>query len=139
MSLEKILKRVNDNAQAEIKRIILESEKKAADIKEKAQQEACQKAEALVKEIEKEANLEASRIITKARLQKKINLLKRKKELIDEVLTKAFEEEKLDEKKLIKKIVLKKGERQEQLEIERLKEELRPKLENYIAEVLKQT
>jgi len=137
MSLEKILKRVNDNAQAEIKRIILESEKKAADIKEKAQQEACQKAEALVKEIEKEANLEASRIITKARLQKKINLLKRKKELIDEVLTKAFEEEKLDEKKLIKKIVLKKGERQEQLEIERLKEELRPKLENYIAEVLK--
>ena len=137
MSLGKILKRVNDNAQAEIKRIILESEKKAADIKEKAQQEACQKAEALVKEIEKEANLEASRIITKARLQKKINLLKRKKELIDEVLTKAFEEEKLDEKKLIKKIVLKKGERQEQLEIERLKEELRPKLENYIAEVLK--
>ena len=137
MSLEKILKRINDNAQAEIKRIILESEKKAADIKEKAQQEASQKAEALVKEIEKEANLEASRIITKARLQKKINLLKRKKELIDEVLTKAFEEEKLDEKKLIKKIVLKKGERQEQLEIERLKEELRPKLENYIAEVLK--
>ncbi len=137
MSLEKILKKINDNAQAEIKRIILESEKKAADIKEKAQQEASQKAEALVKEIEKEANLEASRLITKARLQKKINLLKRKKELIDEVLSKAFEEEKLDKKKLIKKIILKEGERQEQLEVERLKEELRPKLENYIAEVLK--
>jgi len=137
MSLEKILKKINDNAQSEIQRIILESEKKAADIKEKAQQEASQKAEALVKEIEKEANLEASRLITKARLQKKINLLKRKKELIDEVLSKAFEEEKLDKKKLIKKIILKEGERQEQLEVERLKEELRPKLENYIAEVLK--
>ena len=87
--------------------------------------------------MEKEATLEANRLISQARLQKKINLLQRKKELIDEVLNKAFEQEHLDKVKLRKKIILRHGERQEELELERFKEEIRPHLEKFIAAVLK--
>lgn len=137
MSLEKILKRISDDAQAEAGRIILDSEKKAIEIKEKARQEASQMAKILLKEVEREANLEASRLITQARLQRKISLLRRKKELINEVLEKAFQKESLGQKSLKKRIILKEGEREELFDEEKLKEELRPKLENYIVGILK--
>lgn len=137
MSLEKILKKINDDAQAEVKRIILENQKKATRIKENARKEASELAEALLKEAEREAHLEASRLITQASLERKINLLTRKKELIEEVLKKAFQSESLDKRGLKKKIILKDGEREESFDQQKLKEELRPKLENYIVEVLK--
>ena len=137
MSLEKILKKINDDAQAEAKRIILENQKKVKEIKEKTRKEASELAEALLKEAEREAHLEASRLITQARLERKINLLTRKKELIEEVLERAFRSESLEKKGMKKKIILKDGEREESFDQEKLKEELRPKLENYIVEVLK--
>lgn len=137
MSLEKILKKINDDAQAEAKRIILENQKKVKEIKEKTRMEASELAEALLKETEREAHLEASRLITQARLERKINLLTRKKELIEEVLERAFRSESLEKKGMKKKIILKDGEREESFDQEKLKEELCPKLENYIVEVLK--
>jgi len=137
MSLEKILKKINDDAQAEAKRIILENQKKAKEIKENARKEASELVEALQKEAEREAHLEASSLITQARLERKIKLLTRKKEQIEEVLERAFRSESLEKKGMKKKIILKDGEREESFDQEKLKEELRPKLENYIVEVLK--
>lgn len=137
MSLEKILQRIEEDAQAEAKRIILENEKKAKQIKEDARKEASELAKALLKEAEREAQLEASRLITQARLEKKINLLARKKELIEVVIERAFREEGLEKKGLKKRIILKEGEREETFDQEKLKEELRPVLENYIVEILK--
>ena len=137
MSLEKILQRIEKDAQLESRRIILENEKKAKQIKENARKEASELAKTLLKEAEREAQLEASRLITQARLERKINLLARKKDLIEEVLDRAFRSESLEKKGLKKKIILKDGEREESFDQEKLKEELRPALENYIVEVLK--
>ncbi|MFC2170020.1 V-type ATP synthase subunit E family protein [Acidobacteriota bacterium] len=137
MSLEKIRKKIADDAQNEAKKFIHESQKKAEEIKEKSLQEAIQLAEALQKEAERKGNLEASRLITQARLEKKINILKHRKDLIDEVIEKAFQKAGVTDKDLKKKLILKDGEKEEFFEQEKLKEELRPKLENYIAEVLK--
>lgn len=137
MSLEKILKKIIDDAQAEADKVILESQKKAAEIKEKAQKEALELAEALVKEAESQGHLEASRLITQARLEKKINILSRKKELIEEVLEKAFQSLTLDQEGLKRKIIMKEGEREEPYDEEKLKEELRSRLENEILDALK--
>ena len=137
MSLEKILKKIVDDGQAEADRIILENQKKAEEIKENARKETLELAEALLKEAEQQGNLEANRLITHARLEKRINILSRKKELIDEVLEKAFVKESLGKKSLKRKIILKDGEIEESFDEKKLKEELRPGLESYIAKVLK--
>ena len=137
MSLEKILKKIQDDAQAEANRIILENQQKAEEIKEAARKEGSELAASLVKEVERKGNLEASRIVTQARLERRIKILSCKKELIDEVLEKAFQKEGLGKKVLKRKIIMKDGEKEESFDEKKLKEELRPKLENYIAEVLK--
>jgi len=137
MSLEKILKKIVDDGQAEADRIIFENQKKAEEIKENARKETLELAEALLKEAEQKGNLEANRLITHARLEKRINILSCKKELIDEVLEKAFVKESLGKKSLKRKIILKDGEIEESFDEKKLKEELRPGLESYIAKVLK--
>lgn len=137
MGLEQILRRINEDAKAEVGKIIDESEKKATEIDANAKKEVEELARALLKEAEREANLEASRLITQARLEGKINLLSRKKGLIGEVLEKAFQSEKFDRMGLKKEVVLKDGRREESFGEEKLKEELRPRLESYIVRILK--
>ncbi len=137
MSLEKILKRITDDARAEADKIILENKRKAKEIKENAREEASKLAEELVKEAERKARLEASRLVTQSRLEKKINILAEQKNLIEEVLGKAFQKSIKSAKGLKRKIILKQGEREEPYDEERLKEELRSKLENEIIEALK--
>jgi vacuolar-type H+-ATPase subunit E/Vma4 len=137
MSLEKILKKIIDEAQEEADRILLENQKKAEEIKENAQKEASGLADALMKEAERQGNLEASRIITQARLQKRLNVLSCKKRLIDEVLDRAFQQEGLEKRELTRKIILKEGEKEESFDEKRLIEDLRPRLEKYIVEMLK--
>jgi vacuolar-type H+-ATPase subunit E/Vma4 len=137
MSLEKILKRITDDARAEADKIILENKRKAKEIKENAREEASKLAEELVREAERKARLEASRLVTQSRLEKKINILAEQKDLIEEVLGKAFQKSIKSAKGLKRKIILKQGEREEPYDEERLKEELRSKLENEIMETLK--
>jgi vacuolar-type H+-ATPase subunit H len=137
MSLEKILEKIIEDAQTEADDIILESKKKAEEIKEKARNEASNLLEAMVKEAERQGQLEASRIVTKARLEKKINALARKKELIEEALEKAFQKGAKGKKDLKRKIIMKDGESEEPYDEEKLKEELRTKLESEILEALK--
>jgi vacuolar-type H+-ATPase subunit E/Vma4 len=137
MSLEKILERISHDAQAEVNKIISESKKKAKEIKDAAQKEADGLAAALIEEAERKARLEASRLLTQARLDKRIKILSWKKELIEEILEKALQKANIGEEKLKKKIILKDGEREEFYDRDKLLEELRPKLENYILKVLK--
>ena len=136
MSLEKILERIIDDANAEAEKILQENREKADGIKKKAEKEAKESAEVLVKEAERLGQLEASRLITQARLETKINILARKKELVQEVLEKAFQKKLLEKTGLKRNIITKQGEREEPLDEARLKEELRSKLENEILEVL---
>lgn len=137
MSLEKILKKIIGDAQSEADKIILEGEMKAGEIKEKAREEATNLAEALIKEEERKGRLEASRLITQAHLERRISILSCKRELIDEVLEKAFQKGGLRKEGLKRMIILKDGEKEEPYDEKRLKEELRLKLENEIIEVLK--
>ncbi|MGQ9673465.1 MAG: V-type ATP synthase subunit E family protein [Candidatus Aminicenantales bacterium] len=137
MSLEKIIDTILSDARAEAENIIRESQKRAEEIKKRAQEEALEQAALYRQEAEREARLEASRILTQARLEKKLSLLRQRKELIEEVLKRALAENILEQGMLFKKVILKKGERQEAVDRERFFEEFRTRLENDIVEALK--
>ncbi|MDH7512121.1 MAG: V-type ATP synthase subunit E family protein [Clostridiales bacterium] len=137
MSLERIIEKIIADAQAEAEKIVFESRQKAEAIKRAAYEEASERAAAYQKNAEREAMLEASRIVTQARLEKKLNILRQKKDLLEEVLKKALDDDSLRDKTLTKKVILKGGEQEEALDRERLIEELRPKLENDILRALK--
>jgi len=136
MSLEKILYKIIDDANVEAEKILVESREKAEKIKEEAEKKASELAGALIEEEERQGQLEASRLITQARLETKINILSLKKELIQEVMEKAFQKKIIGKEGLKKTIITKEGEREESFDEDRLKEELRSKLENEIIEVL---
>lgn len=136
MSLEKILDKIIDDANTEADKILVESREKAKMVKEEAEKKSSELAEALIEEAERQGHLEASRLITQARLETKINILSLKKELIQEVMEKAFQKKILGEKGLKRTIITKEGEREEAMDEARLKEELRSRLENEIIEIL---
>ena len=137
MSLESILEKIGREAQAERERIIRESREKAEKLRSEAELEAQKQSAQLLKESAREAELEAHRLVTQARLQKRLRLLSLKKELVDEVLDQAFDRQAEGAVSLMRQVVLKEGIREEILDRETLKQELRPQLEGYIAELLK--
>jgi vacuolar-type H+-ATPase subunit H len=137
MSLKKILDKILEEAQRDAEIIILESRQKAEEIKKNARKQGEMQATALIGQVEQQGNLEASRLVTQARLEKRIKILSCKKDLIDEVLEKAFQKHKGEKTGLKRKIILKDGEREEFVDHEKLKQELRSKLEKDIVEVLK--
>jgi vacuolar-type H+-ATPase subunit E/Vma4 len=136
MSLEKIIGKIIDDARSEAQVIVEESKAKAEEIKAAARREAQDQAERLITEYQKQGKLEASRIVTQARLERQISSLVCKKELIAEVIDTAFKQEKISKDMLKRKVVLKDGEKEEYFSEDNLKEELRPHLEGFIAEVL---
>jgi vacuolar-type H+-ATPase subunit E/Vma4 len=137
MSLEKIVEKILKDAQAEADRIVRESLQKAEEMKEKARVEGEERARALLEEVERQAMHDASRIVTQARLEEKLKLLSCKKILIDETLDKVFQKQDLKREKLKRTVVMKDGEKEESLDLEELKHQLRPRLEKEITEVLK--
>ncbi len=137
MSLEKILDKILEEALSEAERIILESKQKAEEIKQNARKQSELQAKVLLEDVERKGNLEASRLVTQARLEKRIKILRCKKDLIDAVLEKAFQKQTGEKIGMKRKIILKDGEKEELVDREKLKQELRPKLEKDIAEVLK--
>ena len=137
MSLKKILEKIVAEAQDKAEAIIAESEAKAEEIKASARKEAGRVAESYLTEARRQAEMEAGRRVTQARLQRKIQLLACKKELIDEVLEKAFAQGTQGKITLTRTVVFKDGEKEESWDPEMLKLELRPQLENFIADLLK--
>lgn len=137
MSLEKILNTIIQDAQTEALQIIRDSQSKAEDIKEKSRQKALDSAQALQNEEERQGRLEASRLVTQARLEQKIAILSKKKEIIAEVLARALEKEQSGIEKLKKRVILKEGEREENFDERRLMGEIRAQLEKFIIDSLK--
>lgn len=137
MSLEKIIDKIIADARAEAERIILESRHKAEAIKKAAEEQASSQTSAYRKEVEREAMLQASRIVTQARLEKKLTLLRQKRELLEEVLKKTLEDDSLRKKTPVRKVILKGGVKEEAMDREKLIEELRSRLENDILKALK--
>jgi len=136
MSLEKILNKIIEDSQAEAVEIVKESQVKA-EIRENTRQEALELAKALHGEEERRGRLEASRLITQARLEQKISILATKKEIIEGVLAEALDRERGGLKKLKKQIILKEGEREEAFDANRLLDEIRPQLEKFVNDSLK--
>jgi vacuolar-type H+-ATPase subunit E/Vma4 len=136
MSLEKILDKILEEARGEAERIHSESRQKAEEIVRNARISGERQAEEILERAKRQGNLEASRLVTQARLEKRIKILRYKKELIDEVLERAFRKQVRDNIPLKRKIIRKDGESEEFIDREKLKQELMPKLEKDIAEVL---
>lgn len=137
MSLEKILDKILEEARNEAEQILRESRQKAEEITQNARKQGEMQANTILEQGERQGSLEASRLVTQARLEKRIKILSCKKDLIDEVLEKAFQKQKGDKIGLKRKIIRKDGEFEEFVDHEKLKQELRPKLEKDIVEVLK--
>jgi len=137
MSLEHIVEKIIAEGKAEAERIVQETRKKAADIRTAAEKEAAERAAAYLKESEQGATLQANQIMAQARLEKKIALLRQKRDLLDEVLRKAFSRTAPDEIRLKRQVVVRNGTREEPFDRDRLLEELRPRLERDILEALK--
>jgi vacuolar-type H+-ATPase subunit H len=137
MSLENILKKIAADAQEQRDRITAEAQSKAAEIRASAEEEGRQQAERFLKEAVREAELEGHRLVTQARLQHKLDTLALKRELVDEVLEKAFRAQDRENLSLKRTVVLKEGEREEEFDESQLLDELRPQLEDYIAGLLK--
>jgi formylmethanofuran dehydrogenase subunit B len=132
MGLEQIVEKIISEGKMEADKIVEESRKKAADI-----QAAAEKAALYLKEAEREASLQANQIMAQARLEKKIALLRQKREILDDVLKKAFGQTVTGDIPLKRKVVVKDGTREEPFAPERLLEELRPRLEKDVLDVLK--
>jgi vacuolar-type H+-ATPase subunit E/Vma4 len=137
MSLEKIIEKIISDAEAEAERIIRQSRNRADELKKSAEREAEERASAYLREALREANLQAGRIVTQARLEKKLEILRQKRTILDDVMREAFRADLLRRKELKRKIIGKAGEREELLDKEKLIEELRQRLEKDIIEALK--
>jgi vacuolar-type H+-ATPase subunit H len=137
VGLEQIVEKIISEGKAEAERIVQEGRKKAADIQAAAEKDAAERAAVNLKETEREAALQANQIMAQARLEKRIALLRQKRELLDEVLKKAFRQTAPDTIPLKRIVVGKDGTREEPFDPARLLEELRPRLERDILDVLK--
>ena len=137
MSLEKIVDKILDDARAEADRARAESLRKSEDIREEAKRQAGELAGVLLREAERGARLEAGRIVTQARLEGRIELLVAKRSLITEVLEKALAAAPVRSRSLTRRVILKDGEREEPFDRAKLLDEVRPGLENLIADILK--
>jgi vacuolar-type H+-ATPase subunit H len=137
MSLETIVDRILGDARAEAERIVSDARAKAEAAKEEARANASRLADELLKQAEKEGRLEASRIVTQARLEKKIEILGVRRELIAEVLKRAFEKQAGAGGSLRKTVILKAGEKEEAFSREMLLDEIHPKLETIVLDLLK--
>lgn len=137
MSLDIIIAKVLDDARAEADRILAEHRGKAEALLAAETRLAETQADAVRREAADEAALEAGRIVTQARLERRIGLLAARKALVDEALERAFAKVPVRHRALSKTIVSRGGETEEPFERARLMDELRPGMENAIAEILK--
>jgi len=137
MGLDEILKKISSQAESEAHKVVEESQEKARQIKKNAEMEASKQAEEYLLHEKRRSEMEATRIMTQARLDKKMKILFCKKEIIGQILDEAFDQALKGRKGLKKTVVMKDGEKRSALDKKRIKDELRPGMEGKIAEDLK--
>lgn len=136
MSLEHILQKIIEEAEQEASRLRKEAQQRAEQMIASNRQEAEKKAATIINLAEQEAQTEAMSIISQARLEKRLALLEVKRKWVDWVLNKAFEQADLLSSSMKKTIVTRRGIEQEEIEAERLRQDLRQRLEKLILELL---
>ncbi|MBC7253512.1 MAG: hypothetical protein H5T72_06055 [Actinobacteria bacterium] len=92
MSLEKLLEKIESDAREESRRILAEAEEEAARIKREAEEEARLEAESIARSFHIRAENERLRIISRARLEGRIDLLAAKDKLLEEVFRKVSDD-----------------------------------------------
>ena len=137
MSLEKIIERIISDAEAEAGRIIASSREKAEGLVREAELEASERSAAFLQEAERDASFRANQIMAQARLEKKIALLRERRDLLEKVLRKSFDQAAPKGIRLRRQVVAREGMKEEDFDRERLLEELRPRFERDIVEALK--
>lgn len=122
---EEEAEKLRQNAQATAEKLIIasreEAEKKGAKLRQQAEQEG---------------QVEALRILSQARLEKKLALLVARRKWVDMVLTKACEEVGLQNQIIKRLIVTRQGLEEEKIAEERFKEDLRVRYEKQILKLL---
>ncbi|MCX7974111.1 MAG: V-type ATP synthase subunit E family protein [Candidatus Aminicenantes bacterium] len=136
MSLDNILTKIIQEAEEEASRLRHQARQRAEELLAASQEEARKKAAEIISRAEQEAQTEALSLISQARLEKRLALLAIKRKWVDLILNKAFEEAGLLSPSLQKEVVTRQGIEQEQVEVEKLKEELRFRLEKLILKLL---
>jgi vacuolar-type H+-ATPase subunit H len=137
MSLEKIIERIISDAEAEAGRIVASSRESAEGLVREAEREAAERSAAFLQEAERDASFRANQLLAQARLEKKIALLRERRDLLEKVLRRAFAQAAPAEIRLKRQVVVRDGIKEEDFDRERLLEELRPRLEKDIVEALK--
>jgi len=75
MGLDEILKKISSQAESEAHKVVEESQEKARQIKKNAEMEASKQAEEYLLHEKRRSEMEATRIMTQARLDKKMKIL----------------------------------------------------------------
>lgn len=91
MSLEKLLEKIESDAREESRRILAEAEEEAARVGKEAEEEARREAEAIARSFQIRAENERLRIISRARLEGRIDLLAAKDRVLEEVFREVSE------------------------------------------------
>jgi vacuolar-type H+-ATPase subunit E/Vma4 len=136
MSLETIIEKIISEAEAEAARLRQEAQERAEQIVSTGCQQAEKRAAALQHQAEQEGQLEALRILSQARLEKRLTLLQARRKWVERVLDKAVEAVGLSGRPLQRTIITHEGRSQEELTPEELKEDLRLRYEKMILEIL---
>ncbi len=136
MSLETIIEKIISEAEAEAARLRREAQDKAEQIVAANCQQAEKKAAALQQQAEQEGQLEALRILSQARLEKRLTLLQARRKWVERVLDKAVEAVGPSGRSMQRTIITREGRSQEELTPEELKEDLRLRYEKLVLEIL---
>ncbi len=91
MSLEKLLEKIESDAREESRRVLAEAEEEAARIRKEAEEEARLEAESISRSYHARAENERLRIISRARLDGRIDLLAAKDRVLEEVFREVSE------------------------------------------------
>ncbi|WP_287152992.1 V-type ATP synthase subunit E [Candidatus Solincola tengchongensis] len=89
MSLEKLLEKIEEDARKESRRLLAEAEEEAARIRREAEEEARREADEIRKSYRMRAEGERLKILSRARLEGRMDLLAAKEGLLDEVVREA--------------------------------------------------
>lgn len=110
MSLEKIVERINEEAQNTSEQILREARNKEKEIIELAHKEAGKRADEIIKKGEEKSNAVKKHILAQTQLEQRKEILKTKQELLNCLYQKIFKEIRLlptgAYQNLIKKIIL---------------------------------
>lgn len=136
MSLEKIIENIIREAEEEAEKLRSAGRAAAEKLVATSKEEAEKKAARLRQQAEQDGQVEALRILSQARLEKKLALLTARRKWVDMVLEKAMEAADIKRQIIKRTIVTREGLAEEKIAEDKFKEELRLRYEKQILKLL---